>query len=275
MTDYGAKPGLWREQFDPVLDLPTTAVLKKYAVCTTPRSGSHFLGHLLHQAGGFGYPLEYVQSANFDVWRARAREAGASDTLSYIKSIRTDDNGVFGIKLHYRHLTRFLENEPEVLSYRFITLERRELIKQAVSYAWAAQTKSWISGMPELAPARYDWELIAQKLAVITESNAGWRAFLAKIGCPVHHLFFEDVRIDPESATRGIANFLEVELTTPRRETFFPMEQAQPGKEEWVHRFIIESRERLSRGTLVPQKRSPRSGLLKRITSLLSPHEQQ
>jgi LPS sulfotransferase NodH len=249
--------GLWEQQFDPAFDFPTTTVTTKYVICTSPRCGSHYLGHLLHQAGGFGYPLEYVNKANLAVWTRRASENRAQSPLEFIKSVRTAPNGVFGIKVHYNQLATFLEHESDIVGYRYIVLERHDLLKQAISYAWAAQTRSWISGMPELHPAEYRWDQIAQKLSEIAESNAGWRSFLA--GCGISPLFltFEDVRKDPAHAIARVASFLNVTPEqTPGREGFFPIEQKQAGKREWLERFVTESRERLQRGDFPPREKA-------------------
>jgi trehalose 2-sulfotransferase len=251
--------GVWEPQFDPAFDYPATIIETKYVICTSPRCGSHFLGHLLHQAGGFGYPLEYVNRANLQVWTARARAAAPMRPLEYVKSIRTDRNGVFGIKVHFNQLSTFLEHEPRFLEYKFITLERRDLVKQAVSYAWAAQTNSWISGMPASGTARYDWQYISGKLNEITKSNAGWRGFLAKLGITALELTFEDVRDNPDEALRVISQFLDVRrdgAATVR--AFTPVEQVEAGKHEWVKRFIGESRDRLGRGQLPPNEVAPR-----------------
>ena len=248
MTEERTQPALWEQQFDVSFDFPPAAVTTKYVICTSPRCGSHHLGHLLHQAGGFGYPLEYMNAANLRVWARRAREAGVVAPLAYIKRVRTDRNGVFGIKVHYSHLHTFLQNEDDVLRYRFITLERRDLLKQAVSYSWAAQTKSWISGMPSVDTAVYDWESIATKLTEIVRSNAGWRSFLAGAGITPLQLIHEDVRTNPEAAVDQVAAFLGV---TPLRgqpaRRFAPAEQKESGKDEWVRQFIDDTRQRLGR----------------------------
>jgi LPS sulfotransferase NodH len=257
--------GIWSQQFDSAFDFASTPVTKQYILCTSPRSGSHFLGHLLHQAGGFGYPLEYVQKANYEVWTQRAREAGYADTLAFVKSVRTDKNGVFGIKAHHRHLPRLLEVEKDVLNYRFIVLERRDLLKQAVSYCWAAQTKSWISTMPPVKPATYDWDMIAEKMVTITRSNAGWRNFIACMGIKSCDLVFEDVRANPTATIHRVADFIGVEppRTQPGRD-FFPAEQVEREKDEWIQRFKAEARERLQRGQLLgdEKERDGRSSTL-------------
>ena len=246
------RSALWEAQFDSARDYPAAETRVKYVICTSPRCGSHYLGHLLHNAGGFGYPLEYLQAANLEVWKGRSQKAGVDDPLTFVKSVRTDGNGVFGIKLHYSHLPAFLEIEPEVATYRFITLVRRDLVKQAVSYAWASQTKSWISGMPELRAAVYNWQEISAKLDEITKGTAGWNAFLAKLGVEPFSLVYEDVRRNPTDAIQRVAAFLGVERSTGSASgPILTKEQSDPEKDVWVRRFVSEAHRKLRERTLL------------------------
>jgi LPS sulfotransferase NodH len=71
----------WTEQFDPALDFPVPAdVSVRYAICSTPRSGSHFLGQLLYATGRMRCPLEYFNRRNIVRWQERA--AAAAGTIS-------------------------------------------------------------------------------------------------------------------------------------------------------------------------------------------------
>lgn len=242
--------GLWRRQFDPELDFPTVDVAKKVALCTTPRCGSHFLGHLLHATGAFGYPLEYLNPGNWEIWRKRS---GRNRALDYVKSVRTGPNGVFSIKLHHEHLSAFLDEETEPLDYRFIHLRRRDLIGQAVSFARAQQTGSWISDMPETAPASYDYDLITAKVDAISRGNADWQSFLCSVGIEPLRLYYEDVLTDTPAAITQIARYLDIDLTDApsQAHSFAPRRQKTGQKDEWSRRFTADSRAALVHGRSV------------------------
>ena len=247
---------LWQRQFGAENDFPPTETLKHVAICTTPRCGSHFLGHQMRNLNCFGYPLEYMNPGNLPVWQARARENGADCTLDFIKSVRTGPNGVFSIKLHHEHLEPFLDHEPNPRNYRFIHLRRRDLLRQAVSFARAQQTGAWISDMPERAEAHYDRDLIASKIEAIAEGNAGWQAFLASLGIEPLELYYEDIVADRNAALQRIARYLGVELRSPDPDVaeFLPKPQrgADDPTQDWEERFKADSRARIENRDPVP-----------------------
>lgn len=245
--------GLWPRQFDPAFDFPTTAISKKFALATTPRCGSHFLGHQLHGMGAFGYPLEYFNPANWRVWGRRA--GGAGSTLSYIQSVRTGPNGVFSTKLHQEHLALFLDKETDALTYKFIHLQRRDLLRQAISFSRAQQTGAWISDMPETSQAKYDWQMISQKLDEISLGNANWRSFFTSIGAEPLNLFYEDIAADPISAINQITEFLEIDSLDAQSATSNFEPQRQHGQtndgQDWAARYISDCQRRIARSELI------------------------
>ncbi len=248
--DQDVPAGLWQRQFDAANDFPETPIIHRLALCTTPRCGSHFLGHLLHGTGAFGYPLEYFNPGNWDIWDKRS---GAAETLDHIKALRTGPNGVFATKLHHEHLERFLAEEPAPLSYRFVHLKRRDLLKQAISFARAQQTGAWISDMPELAAASYDRDLIAAKMEAIALSNARWTSFLTALWVEPLVLYYEDIAESPASAIDRIADYLGVESPSCPAEPGGFSPQRQPGsKADWSRRFVEENRALLESGARLP-----------------------
>ncbi|MEE9429264.1 MAG: Stf0 family sulfotransferase [Paracoccaceae bacterium] len=242
------KSGPWQRQFNTEFDFAPCSISKKFALCTTPRCGSHFFGHKLHQTGCFGYPLEYFNDGNWRAWGKRA--AKSISTLDYIHSVRTGPNGVFATKLHHEHLKLFLEKEKDPLSYRFIHLQRRDLLRQAVSFARAQQTGAWISDMPELSKASYDWGMISQKVDAISLGNANWDSFLTSTGARRLTMYYEDIAADPAAAILKISEFLEIEQVDigPTKKQFTPRKQSLPANktEDWSDRYIQDCQARLA-----------------------------
>ena len=261
-----APNGLWHRQFDESHDCPTNPIKLKLAFCTTPRCGSHFLGHKLHRLGTFGYPLEYLNPGNLHVWEKRA---GTTPPFDFVKSVRTGPNGVFAVKLHHEHLSTFLQKESAPLEYKFIHLRRRSLTKQAISFSRAQQTGAWISDMQEMAPAKYDWAQIAEKMDAISRGNADWQSFLSSVGIQPLELFYEDIVEDIPSAIAQIANYLEIQIpNAPTEEaTFEPRRQKKSVQDEWLSRFHEDSRIALAQGQPLPGVSHPsRSAILSRRT---------
>lgn len=255
MSDLAASAdrdtGLWSRQFDPIYDFPTVPIKTKVALCTTPRCGSHFLGHKLHSLGAFGYPLEYLNPGNWEIWEKRA---DGRPVLDFIKSKRTGPNGVFAVKLHHEHLAAFLVAEPDPLDYTFIHLRRRDLTRQAISFARAQQTGAWISDMPETAPAHYDWGLIAAKMDHIARGNADWQSFLQSLGIQPLELYYEDIVADMPGALAQIADYTGVRIdeAVPDMGTFTPERQKRQAQADWLTRFEADTRAMLAKGVAIP-----------------------
>jgi trehalose 2-sulfotransferase len=268
---------VWHEQFDPKHDLVSTTPTVRYVLCTTPRSGSHFLGHLLQRSGSFGYPLEYFNPLNLPEWQKRAAAEGASEVVEFLESKRTSPNGCFGIKLHYSHLTRAVEViglRPLIDRWRFVLLRRRDVLGQAISWARASQTRAWISGMPELAPASYDRAAVAYRLTLVLEHTAGWQRFLAENGVLPLELTYEDVMANPADAVARIADLLRIDLPDPPVAGELRTKvQRSHANDDWREHFIADMREQhrkmAARATWRPEatvvRREPFATRLKRF----------
>ncbi|MCF2870430.1 Stf0 family sulfotransferase [Octadecabacter sp. G9-8] len=217
----------------------------------------------MHALGVFGYPLEYLNPGNWKVWEERA---GQMDTLDYIKSVRTGPNGVFSVKLHHEHLVAFLRHEQNVLDYSYIHLCRRDLTKQAISFARAQQTGAWISDMPEMTPAQYDWSLIAEKMDAISRGNADWQSFLRSVGIKPLQLYYEDIVADTSGAIAQIAAYLDIDVSqiTADKGIFAPQRQKKAAQDDWVTQFVDDSRRKLLDGRSIPGVQRPAATTLMR-----------
>lgn len=154
---------LYAKQFSESLDFPEVeGPTKIIVIASTPRCGSHMLGHAMWQTSQFGFPLEYLNPRNLSVWRKRFCSRNVADTLSAIERKRTSPNGVFGIKIHYSQL-RQLGGFAGLAEYFphacYVLLSRADVLMQAVSYSVALQTGVWIAGQKPIngQPLRYDF----------------------------------------------------------------------------------------------------------------------
>lgn len=204
---------VWMGQFSPELDFPTETVpTRKYVVTSTPRSGSHFLGHLLYSTGAAGYPIEYFNKRNVPHWKERFP---GPHYFRDVQKKRTSANGVFGMKLHSEQLSPFREycaDDPqECLSdYKFIFLTRKDKVAQAVSYSRALQTGSFISDVSEKQAFDYDETQIEQCLGEIMYGEMAWRKFLSIVLGRTIEIVFENLRNDPEITMNQIFEFLGI-----------------------------------------------------------------
>lgn len=239
---------VWPVQFGAEYDFEdTTEPTRKYLICSTQRSGSHYVGHVLRSTGQLGCPLEYLSQKNFPIWSELSQSAGTDEPMSYIFSRRTGPNGVFGCKVQYTQLPnarRVLTDAELMRSYRFIFLTRRNVLAQAVSFARATQTDSWTSSMSTTAEARYDRALIATKLKQVVNNNARWLEFFHSFGLTFLPVEYEAFCADTAGEVRKIAEFLGIDPATLRLEQNVEFRrQGDSRNQEWVDRFIAESRE--------------------------------
>lgn len=134
-----------------------------YIVCSSPRSGSTLLSQALVTMGA-GNPGEYLNPALMG-----EPEHGGPDRFmkptptGYVERIKQEHtvNGVFGIKTHYKDLMRHPEIGNNVSGLfphaKYISITRRNVLRQALSAARAAQTMAWTSRLREDKRARFKY----------------------------------------------------------------------------------------------------------------------
>jgi LPS sulfotransferase NodH len=175
-----------------------------YFVCMVQRTGSNMLCEALSHTGLAGKPGEYFVPAfesavvhghaGFEdsSW---AREHGITAFPQFVEAVLLEGrtaNGVFGAKLPWNALASFhaklrelpgnrnlRETELLPLAFvepRFIHLQRRDRVRQAVSWALAAQTGHFASHQAIEAPAmepRFDLDLLDGLYRLISEGCQG------------------------------------------------------------------------------------------------------
>ncbi|MCU7556109.1 Stf0 family sulfotransferase [Alteromonas sp. ASW11-19] len=238
---------LYEDQFDSRHDYThDTPADKTLVIASTVRSGSHMLGHALHATGAFGFPLEYAHPKNLAEWQKRFGVTNSEAAFEQLLKTRTSENGVFGIKIHYRHLNTLgglkglLSRFPDP---HFVLLTRDDLVAQAVSLSIARQTGNWISGQADNnKPVTYSYNDIADSMRRVILDNASWQYLLAANGVKSLAMQFSEVQSNTRHAITRIADFMNVEID-PQTVPTTPVTQAQKNSvnQTWIERFIEES----------------------------------
>lgn len=234
------------EQFAETQDLARyTGPPRPYLIATTPRSGSHFLGHAIASVGHFGFPLEYLNPGNLRVWSDRFGTDGNAETLAAIAHRRSGPTGLFGIKAHWDQWAGF--DRHDVIDRwggisRAIWIRRRDLAAQAISFTVAEQTGQWISGSRARGPAAYDAVAIARNARRIRRQNENWRAFFdGPFAGPVLKVVYEDLTARPEAAFEAVARFLDRDTPVRPRAPGRTKRQTTGHAPDWRARFAIEA----------------------------------
>lgn len=220
-------------------------IRKTLVIASTPRCGSHFLGHALHQTGQFGFPLEYANPLNVERWKSIFNVKSFDKVLDGVKENRTSPNGIFSIKVHCSHLEQFggfgglISKVPNP---HFILLTRRNLLKQAVSLSIARQTGVWISGQEAKSrDVSYNASDIEFCLKRTILHNAMWKFLLSSNSIPYIEVIFENARKDLNGTVRSIADFLNIDIVDEQLPGLpTTKKQSDSINEEWIQRYISE-----------------------------------
>lgn len=239
---------LYEDQFSESYDFPSfTGKTKDLIIASTPRCGSHMLGHLLYSTKSLGYPLEYLNPANLKRWQRITKKNKTSEIINEVRARRTSPNGVFSCKVHYSHVMNlggFSKIFDTFRDHKVVLVTRADLAKQAISFYVASRTGVWIHGQKPVAEhPKYDFEEIMKKLDVLRSHNSLWRMNLCALGIPHMEVRFEDLVKNSTSEISRIADFCSVELYS-KTDFESHMTTKQGGKKniDWLERFIEDYR---------------------------------
>ncbi|MGX7876683.1 Stf0 family sulfotransferase [Mesorhizobium sp. ORM6] len=175
--------------------------MKGVAILTEARSGSEWLGSLTNSTGLFGKSAEWLDTANLG-----RKPKSFDELMSAVIDCGGTANGRFAVKLFPRHLhwsqakygADFLAECLRRHAMGLVLLERRDRLRQAISYCRAKASGRWRSTMAGagLVP-QYDFAGICQAYFLIEQSYAFWEAYLRMANLPYDHLFYEDLLDDP------------------------------------------------------------------------------
>jgi LPS sulfotransferase NodH len=236
------------EQFSEAMDLPPIAGPPRlYLIATTPRCGSHYLGHAITECRSFGVPLEYLKKQNQAEWHRRFGTTGDLALFRQLLHHRSGPAGWFGLKAHWFQFAPY-EGRPLLPSLggldRALWVWRRDLLAQAISYVLAEQTGQWISGAPPTGAASYDYATIVEKAERVREGNAAWQAFFSdRFDGPLLPIAYEDLIAAPERILEDVANFLDPTTAARPVPSHRTRKQSGTASATWRQRFLADLRD--------------------------------
>jgi LPS sulfotransferase NodH len=211
-----------------------------YIVCSSPRSGSTLVAQALRDMGA-GHPGEYLNPSLMDDHEPNGRATFMRPTpTAYVDRIkeRYTVDGVFGMKTHFMDLARYPEiadNVPTLFpDAKYISITRRNMLRQAISAARAAQTMAWTSELRELKKARFNYYAILKNVIVTLREIEWWDSFYAAHGIRPLRIVYEDLDEDYEGTMQKVVAFLGINGPIPPP----PLtKQADAQTEAWVESF--------------------------------------
>jgi LPS sulfotransferase NodH len=211
-----------------------------YAICTTPRAGSNYLGQILQSTGILGRPLEYL---NGPARRKLGWQGYPDDPAAQLEIVLTEgatDNGCYAIKLFPSQADGAPGWAQALPKLRFVHLRRRDVLGQAISWARAEQTGRYRSTSKSSAEPVYDPDRIQARLADIVREEARWSLFFARRTRRPVRLIYEEVMADPQKAADAVAKAVGIE-PAPCDLSGLDLEiQRDELNEEWRARFLAE-----------------------------------
>lgn len=228
------------------MNIPRTC----YLIAASPRSGSQLLAGLLTATGLAGFPDEH-----FNPWHmGDAVNCFPDDLLygaDYLQKFieqHTSPNGVFGTKAHFLQVINFvglarLESlYPAPLKY--ISLRRRDQVRQGISLARASQTNSFNSDMQPEGDPVYNYQQIWQCLREVRVDAKGWETYFQERGIEPCRVVYEDFLPDQLGTLKRIFEFLEVAVPADFQLPAISLrKQADSLSDLWLEKFRRGDRE--------------------------------
>jgi LPS sulfotransferase NodH len=201
-------------------------------IATTPRSGSWLLAEGLAELGVAGEPEEFFSVDLEPIYR---EQWGVGATAPYPELIEqiiargTTPNGVFAAKLHWFQLVHLLHQlravngvraDPDGLllrtrfgEFQVVYLERRDTLRQAVSWLRAIRSGVWWrlnDTSHDTGQLEYDFEATKNLYYLLMDYKASWRAWLAAHAPDAMTLYYEDLATDYPRALRAVLRYLHL-----------------------------------------------------------------
>ena len=235
----------------PEFDFPRFAGLPpiRYVLASTPRCGSNMICRALWHTGVAGFAEDYFADAHvldyFHRWGFTSTEPERL-IERYIRKLmmfRTSPNGVFGIKVHAGHLSSLEVDLHTALSApRYIWIQRRDRLRQAISYVLAKQTGVWIvdgTYLPTreaVSDPRYSYAEIHRHLRALDRDVATWHEYFDRHGIVPHVVGYEELLANYQDNVLGCLTALGV---SPPERVPPPgiRRQADETTEQWVEMF--------------------------------------
>lgn len=229
---------------------------------TEGRSGSSWLGKLCNQTGLLGVSSEWVDPG---ILGALHKSVSGEEYVDKIVAAGSSKNGFFALKLFPRHvhwfhlhfgfdLIGFLRGNHDI---QITTVERKDRVAQAVSFAKAMQSSAWSSSQSELQTPRYDFDQISRCYFLIERSYNFWNSYLTLRNTEYDAFYYEDMLHDPTPFVEVVARHAGIK-EVPRFQSDTDI-QRNKLTDDWRARFLADAETADIIGASTPSRPAKRS----------------
>ncbi|HSV43830.1 MAG TPA: Stf0 family sulfotransferase [Candidatus Bathyarchaeia archaeon] len=235
---------------------------KNFLGCSTPRTGSSLLCHLLKETNiagmrtrGFPTAQEFVLKSMLD--RKTLSFSDSSDVKAFLVrlfDVTRTKNGVGGFKMMWEQLAYVYEQAQGFLGgscvydlhrffppgIRYIWLIRKDELRQAVSWAKAIQTDAWDchQQLKYKGSYRFDFYRIRNLLYMIRERNRQWALFFEHNHIQPWIISYEELIGDLLGTVRLIFDYLDVDYSPKMNiQNSYFSRQSDWVNDRWVMKF--------------------------------------
>jgi LPS sulfotransferase NodH len=218
------------------------------AICSTARSGSSLLCHLLRKTNKLGRPEEFFGDFKF---RQMSERYGGDDLAGLIEELkrqRRTRNGVFAFKVH-RHQFEWLEQRIDIEQtfpeMRWVYIDRSDLLGQAISWAKAKSTGQYSSLHEQRREVVYKYEAVLQAMKALAREKVAWEVHFAAFGIEPLRVTYEQLEEDPAPPVHQIAELMGVDSVVDVQLGDVALEkQRDETNEQWREAFRRDYRQR-------------------------------
>jgi LPS sulfotransferase NodH len=231
--------------------LSAVGVESSFFICTAPRTGSNLLARLLAGTGKVGWAAERFGNPIGQVSALWLRARFGDYLVESADDAR--GTGAYGTKLHWNEFGRLRTSlrslrgthrlsDRELLEAvfptpRFISLEREDVVAQAVSWWRAEASRVWVHGhAPEREPA-FNFDEIHTREELAREWAEAWNRWFAAQGIEPFRVSYEEIVADMAGVTRRVLAFLGIDLPADASIEPGKKRQADALNEEWLRRY--------------------------------------
>jgi trehalose 2-sulfotransferase len=249
-----------------------------YLICSLPRSGSWLLSFGLEDTGLAGHPYPFFCPRVMDYCAATYALPSPPPVRDYIDAVvgqSVTPNGVFGAKIEWFDLENLFAlvrdewgtdpagRERSILAdllgdVRIIYLERRDKVREAVSFCRALETREWAkpaAGAPARPAGDPDFKRLDELFDLLVTEDAAWRDFFGRNGFEPLTLVYEEYSASQQSFGAAIGEALS-HLGIRAPAGFVPPQPRQQRQSDELSEDIVR-RYRARRAGLAPPAAQP------------------
>ena len=188
---------------------------RKVMILCSSRTGSEYLSYLLED---FGLKIHESFNVVMDV-HTRQVPRGMSSLRDYVLAMIEEcaRDGRFGVKgTTESALPLFLYGEwPKYAhEWKIIRIQRRNIVRQAISLLIAEKTEAWHPGQVpkrEVSDSEYSFAEILNAVERIVDVNNHVDRIVALLGVDAMSVYYEDLQADARGVADAVGRYLELD----------------------------------------------------------------